>query len=158
MHPNSWWFCIHVYLLVLLSSSLCYFHVSHVFGQCKPWWWVISLLKHLNIVINGRLFFSIEVIYIPVLCTIKIVCYISVTKYYSYCSIWQKALANYICLKYNHTKFRIFILLYSISGKYLNTFPKLLLFAFLINTMSWNVDSSNVFLTLVTQVLHILYF
>lgn len=147
-----------MYIYWYFRHTACVSFMSLICGQCKPWWSVISLLKHLNIVINGRLFFSIEVIYIPVLCIIKIVCYIFATKYCSYCSIWQKALANYICLKYNHAKFRIFILLYSISGKYLNTFPKLLLFAFLINTMSWNVDSSSVFLTLVTQVLHILYF
>lgn len=143
-----WYFCHPAYVSFM----------SHIFGQCKPWWLVILLLKHLNIVTNGRLFSSVEVINIPVLCIIKIMCCIFATKYYSYCSIWQKALANYICLKFNHTKFRVFILLYSISGKYLNTFPKLLLFAFLINTISWNVESSNVFLTFVTQVLYILYF
>lgn len=63
-------------------------------GLCKPWWLIILLLKHLKIVINADLFFLIEVIYIPVLCNIKMVCYNFATKYYSYCSIRQKALAN----------------------------------------------------------------
>lgn len=76
------------------------------------------------------------------------VCCIFATKCYSYCSIWQKALANYICLKYSHKKFRIWLWLYSISGKYFNTLPNvLLLFSVL---MQWSVDWSNVFQTLVT--------
>lgn len=91
-----------------------YWHFRHssgitfmsLIGPCQPWWLVMLLLKHLKIVING-IFFLIAVIYIPVLCSIRMVCYIFATKYYSYCSIWQKALANYICLKYSHTKFRI---------------------------------------------------
>ena len=126
-----WGFFITEQLMVLCSgifigpSVIQLVLVSCLAALCKPWWLVSLLLKHLKIIING-LFFSVEIIYIPVLCNIKMVCYIFATKYYSYCFIWQKALANDICLKYSHTKFKIWFSLCSISGEYLNIFSEVL--------------------------------
>lgn len=101
-----------VYIYWHFCHSACISFMFHVFGPCKSWWLVILLLKHLKIVINGRYFFSIEVIYILVLCNFKMICYVFATKYYSYCSIWRKALGNDTCLKYSHTKFRIWFFCY----------------------------------------------
>lgn len=115
---------------------------------------VILLLKHLNIVTTGRLFFLLQLLTFQ-FCVLSKSCAVSLLQSIIHIALYDK--------KHLQIIFAWSIIIRSLGSLFSyivfqeNTWILFQIFAFFINTMHWNVDSSNVFLIYVTGVTYTVF-